>query len=70
MVKTEQTREAEHIFYLKQTYKSLCKEHRPACKDKDFVFGCLGCQANRFLRDFRAYIDWLEHLHKWAYRKK
>ncbi len=70
MLKTEKTKDAEHIFYLKQTLRMVKKEHKRMCKDKDFVFGCISCQARRFTRDFEAYIDWLQGIYKWSYGNK
>lgn len=66
---SEQTKELEYIYQLKQTYKRIKKEHYPLCKDKDFTFGCGGCQANRFVKDFENYIDGVESLYKWSYEK-
>jgi hypothetical protein len=63
MFRTEKTRQAETLYYIKQGYKMMCKEIGKPCKDKNFVIGCVSCQTGRILKDYGSLIENL----KWVY---
>ena len=72
MIRTEQTKQAENIFYIKQCFNRIAKEWgypKRRCKKKELEWRCIQCQVGKFLDEFSAYIEWLEDMYKWEFKK-